>query len=355
MDIKGDPMSILKTMLNHKIEKDIRYILFNAYLIITSVLGFVFAIIHAINHRPLINILTGLIIGVIALVMYWMTTRLQLYTLTRRFYLAFMTLVYIPFGHWSSPGSYSAVLYLEVLVIFIMTFVVVSKWEYIFPALGLGLSLVMLQTELWFPDNYPAYEDPAYRIFDISINYAVVVLALVFTIIYVINQYNGHNDMLYKLSITDPLTGLYNRRYINDFIEMEYNRSSRTQDPFSLVYIDLNNFKRINDSLGHSEGDKVLSDIAEIIIHNIRNYDLAARYGGDEFIIILPKTSYQEALKNMDRLNQAFNAYAVQYNHANFSVGFGVADSLDKTLDQMFKIADQALYERKNSQKSSDH
>lgn len=345
-------MSIRKDSYGSVVERDIRFLLFNAFMVITAVLGLVFMVVHIVNRRPLSNILIAVAIFGISTFWYLLSVKFNRYNISRRSYLAFMTFIYLPIGYWTSPGSTSAMLYLSLLVIFMLTFVAVEKWEYIFPVACMIEVIILLQTERWFPDHYYVYTDKDYRIIDISINYTVVVIAVICTIYFVMLKFNQHNELLYKLSITDSLTGLYNRRYFEESITVEYNRSVRTDEVFSLVFIDLNNFKGINDQHGHVIGDKVLADIAEIIKDNIRDYDVAARYGGDEFIIILPKTSEVDAKKHIERMNEAFRTYSQKYMATGFSVGFGLADSKDKPLDTIIKMADEALYIKKNEQKS---
>ena len=166
-------------------------------------------------------------------------------------------------------------------------------------------------------------------------------------------QYFAHNQDLYNASITDSLTGLYNRRFFTEFIETEYNRANRSKEHFSMVLLDLNNFKSVNDSFGHLEGDKVLKDIAEIVINSIRNYDVAVRYGGDEFVIILPNTIKEEAVAHVRRLEKAFMEYAARYFSIEFSVAFGFEDSRNKSLEDIYRIADELLYKKKSEQKNT--
>lgn len=348
-------VSILKSIKKSRIEDDIRFILFNTYMIISAILGLVFAIIHTVNKRPMSNIIISIIIFVLCSFWYILSKKYKKANIARLSFLFFITFIYVPLGYWTSPGSTSAMLYLILLVIVIITFVSVKKWEYIFSGVILVETLIFLHTELSYPDHYMVYTDPVYRITDISINFSVVAIAIMVTIYYVMKRYNKHSDMLYELSITDGLTGLYNRRFFSDFVKTEYNRYIRSGQQFSLVFIDINHFKKINDDYGHSEGDKVLRDIAGIIIENIRNYDIAARYGGDEYIIILPDTTLEQAKSNMKRMQEEFNAYSQKYKDANLSVGFGVADSKDKTLDEIIQLADDALYKNKREIKSKEN
>ncbi len=345
-------MSVLTTIKELQIDADIRYILFKRYLQIVALLSSIFTIVHLINKRPLSNILIAAFVALFCIGLYILSNYFNHYRLARLIFMFVITFIYVPFGYITSPGSQSAMVYILLLVLFILSFMATNKLEYIFPIMIVIESIILLRTEIWMPDNYYIYTDASYRIVDLSINFSVVAVSMILTIYYVMREFYRHNDKLYRLSITDSLTGLYNRRYFTDFVQTEYNRSVRTGEPFSLVFIDLNNFKRINDNYGHQKGDAVLKDIAEIIINNIRNYDIAARYGGDEFIIILPGTDSLKARAHIERMNDAFIDYSRQYSDTSFSVGFGVGDSIDKSLDEIYKLADDQLYKKKAEQKS---
>lgn len=339
---------------NKDIGTDIRFILFKAYLLITAFLGLIFAVIHLINQRPLVNFLTAIVVAVVCFSMYVLTSRFGKYHIIRPIYIALLTVIYIPFGYWSSPGMDSAMLYLTLLTIFMTTFVAVKPWEYVLPLLGLIISFLMIQTEVLYPEHYAPYTDMSVRAIDITINYGTVTLTIMLTIIYVMRQYRKHNDMLYDLSIKDSLTGLYNRRFFNDFISSEYKKCQKNETVFSLIFIDLNHFKHINDHLGHTEGDHVLQQVAGIIQGNIRTQDIAARFGGDEFVIVLPNTDKKEAAYHSKKIIQVFHDFSAQYSKYDFSVGYGIEDSIDKDVTTLIKLADQALYRNKSVQKQDN-
>lgn len=344
-------MSILHSIRKNQQSTDIQYQLFIRYTLITGLLSLVFSTINAINLRPMINVTFGLIAFSISMLAYFFAKNPDNYSFSRLTFILFFTFVFVPFGYITSPGSNSAFLYLILLSIFITSSIAVRKWEYLFPLITLAETMVLIRTELWFPDWYYKYSDPLYRINDISLNYFVVALSILATLFYFTNHFKKNHDLMYSISITDSLTNLYNRRYFFDFAESEYNRSIRQNQLFSIVFIDLNNFKALNDTYGHLRGDQVLEDIASIIITNIRSYDIAARYGGDEFIIILPDTNVEEAKNHVKRLKHEFSIYAKQYQDKNFEVAVGYADSKDKSLEEVVNIADQKLYDNKKEAK----
>lgn len=155
-------------------------------------------------------------------------------------------------------------------------------------------------------------------------------------------------DSAYK----DELTGLFNRRYFNQEIPREVERFRRFGHPFSLLMLDLDNFKGFNDTFGHPAGDQALKDVALILNTTARLYDRAVRYGGEEFAVILPQTCREEALIAAERIREAVERHVVRLDGrslGSITVSIGAAvypvDAVD--MDGLVQRADQALYEAK--------
>jgi diguanylate cyclase (GGDEF)-like protein len=155
------------------------------------------------------------------------------------------------------------------------------------------------------------------------------------------------------MAITDALTGLYNRRRFHETLSKEFERSKRYSSPFSLIIMDLDHFKRINDNYGHQTGDSVLQEMAKIIRKNIRDIDTAARFGGEEFILLAPNTTPQDAITASERIrtNTENNSFA-GLNNENLTVSIGISGLPDKSIDnedKLIKCADIALYRAKKN------
>ena len=151
-------------------------------------------------------------------------------------------------------------------------------------------------------------------------------------------------DRLAKLSITDNLTGLFNQRYFHDRLEEEVNRAKRQNHPLSLILLDLDKFKKYNDTYGHLAGDEALANAGKIILSNIReNVDIAFRYGGDEFAIILVEANKEIVLNTSERLKKGFK----EGDGVTASMGF-VTYSDGMSASDLIALADKDLYKSKN-------
>lgn len=159
------------------------------------------------------------------------------------------------------------------------------------------------------------------------------------------------NQLLQKLSITDGLTGLYNRTKLNTILAEQLARFRRHHRSFCLLMIDVDYFKNINDKLGHIIGDKILITVASVLLKSIRTIDYAARYGGDEFMIVLTETNAQEAIKTAERIRTKVNAVCLAFKehpiHITLSIGITQSCRADTTSNDLIARADAALYKAK--------
>ncbi len=155
---------------------------------------------------------------------------------------------------------------------------------------------------------------------------------------------------LKRLATRDGLTGIYNRRYFDENLKHEVSRALRQGFSLYLLFIDLDGLKEYNDKYGHQQGDKLLRELAEVTLDNIRkDVDSAYRYGGDEFAVILPHANRKQALMVAQRLLKSFSRRSVSSN--SLSIGLAKLDdsyeTLKENLESLIRKADQALYHAK--------
>ncbi len=151
-----------------------------------------------------------------------------------------------------------------------------------------------------------------------------------------------------KLSVTDPLTQLYNRYKLDQELSIQYENFKRSTQPFSLLILDLDHFKNINDRYGHPTGDKVLQLFAGILKKSTRTTDTVGRWGGEEFMVICPNSDLQKGSLLADKLHLALkNSKEIQKYNLTVSIGIGVSKE-DTSLDELVKSVDDALYKAKD-------
>ena len=164
-------------------------------------------------------------------------------------------------------------------------------------------------------------------------------------------------ESFHELSMRDELTNAFNRRYFNERLDEEVYRSGRTGRPFTIVMLDIDFFKQINDSYGHSVGDFALIQFVRFLKKHLRRSDLVARLGGEEFVLLLPDTSSGKAYLLVERLRKLLAGTTVHYNEKgvsadiNFTVSAGLASCPEhgENAKMLLNLADKALYMVKSS------
>jgi diguanylate cyclase (GGDEF)-like protein len=166
----------------------------------------------------------------------------------------------------------------------------------------------------------------------------------------------AHNELLERtgrLALQDPLTGLWNRRFIFDRLESEASRCGRYGCVFSVVMIDLRNFKLVNDRFGHPAGDRILVEMSSFFRKSLRDSDIVSRYGGDEFLMLLPETDFAEASRILDRLAKDLDRQRIRIESTPvlFDCGFASFPADGREVRALIQTADERLYCEKASRK----
>jgi len=160
-------------------------------------------------------------------------------------------------------------------------------------------------------------------------------------------------EALKDQSIRDPLTGLYNRRFMQESLERELLRARRTNRPFTVMFIDIDHFKRFNDSYGHDAGDLVLQVFAKALTNFFRGGDIICRYGGEEFALVLPDSSLKDAERRGNDLRAEIKKLSITHRNTvldpiTFSVGLAAFPEHGSTAEELFRVADKCLYDSKS-------
>lgn len=163
------------------------------------------------------------------------------------------------------------------------------------------------------------------------------------------NEYKTKLDEIEQLSLTDTLTKIYNRMKFNREGIAEEKRFKRYGKPFAVIMMDIDHFKRVNDNFGHDIGDVTLIRFAKTVNHVIRETDLLARWGGEEFICLVPETSQKEVMILAERIRKAIEEEVFEkVEHITVSIGASLI-SKGESLDMVIKRADEAMYKAKDS------
>ena len=156
-----------------------------------------------------------------------------------------------------------------------------------------------------------------------------------------------------RLSLVDPLTGLYNRRHLDGNLEREFMRAKRYDSDLSLAVIDIDFFKKINDTYGHICGDHVLKEAAYLILESFRKTDIVFRYGGEEFVVLLTETPLESAQIALERLRKSIENYPFKFRNENLKItvsigAAGVSEDINSG-SELLDLADKSLYTAKES------
>jgi len=231
--------------------------------------------------------------------------------------------------------------------------------------LGHSIFVVALLTLVVIPFSIPAFAKRAevgLGIKATDVVLGLVILVVLFDLYAAYQQFlikrlrrqlaekQGHSDLLRNLAMIDPLTGLYNRRFAEQRLAAEVARSERKGHPLTVLTLDLNNFKEINDRYGHPAGDLVLQEFAARLNKVIRGSDLAVRLGGDEFLVLLPECTVEQLELVVGRLGVLEVEWNGQKIPVTFSAGWKQYQPGERP-DEMLARADELLYKRKRASK----
>jgi diguanylate cyclase (GGDEF)-like protein len=165
-----------------------------------------------------------------------------------------------------------------------------------------------------------------------------------------------YHAKLFNFAARDALTGLYNKRFMHNELENYSRITRRSGRAFSIIMIDIDDFKQINDRFGHQSGDEYLKNLAELITHSLRDQDIAGRIGGEEFLIILPETAIDGAFQLAVRIRKNIEEFVLRYQNSEIrttiSAGVCQFEKTIKDVKEFLDLADQAMYEAKKSEKN---
>jgi diguanylate cyclase (GGDEF)-like protein len=254
--------------------------------------------------------------------------------------LLFVVLVGI-LDHLTGPQLFFSIFYL--FPIFLVT------W---FTERRIGMTVSLASAVAWLIADFTSgarYSNPAIPYWNASVRLGTFLI-----LTSILSSLRNSLERDRELARTDALTGVANGRYFMELADREINRANRYGHPFTVAFIDLDNFKAVNDRYGHSAGDTLLYLVADTIQKNVRVTDIVARLGGDEFVILLPETGPAPAQAITQKI-QRINSDAIRKNEWPVTFSMGVATFMrpPSTIDEMLKISDDLMYAAKRKGKNT--
>jgi diguanylate cyclase (GGDEF)-like protein len=220
-----------------------------------------------------------------------------------------------------------------------------------FPKWSVAISVLLILSVIKYT-LVVIYIDFSYDLFIELLVGTIINYSIFFTIAYFRIQHEKLLKSVQELTLIDQLTGVYNRRYFDLYMEKAIPLSERTGLPFHLIILDIDHFKRINDTYGHIFGDEVLKKVVDVIKSNIRGYDGLVRMGGEEFAILVPETTDKECQIIAERVRQAVETANFTYKgkRVDVTVSLGLSDYKKGTsIPKLIEQVDQALYHAKTN------
>ncbi|HMK34982.1 MAG TPA: GGDEF domain-containing protein [Desulfomonilaceae bacterium] len=226
--------------------------------------------------------------------------------------------------------------------------IALASW-YVSRGAGIFISVASTVTE-YITDYYAGqvFSDPVVAYWNVA-----ATLAFFLVVNFILSAMKKAFEEVSRSARTEPLTGLSNMRAFYEVAENELNRARRYNTVFSLAYIDLDNFKAVNDVLGHSTGDVLLRSVAKTLLNRVRTTDLVGRLGGDEFVILFPETNYEQVKAVVGRIQHHLLEVMRDSGWAvTFSMGVITFIESPQSVNEMIRIADSLMYAAKNAGKN---
>lgn len=264
--------------------------------------------------------------------------------------LMIINFIYTPFMWFLTGGTMSAFPFYMIAFITITVIVTKQKYYKFYLISFSSMFLLLVYLEDLFPNLMLGYSSGFSRDFDISLSFIIVILYLSYNVRFLKDNFEKEHNNFLNISVTDYLSNLYNRRFvISELSKMK----EKQMNNLSVLMLDFDNFKKINDKFGHQKGDEIISDFGNILKNNIRLGDIAGRYGGDEFILLLKDTNYKEALKIAERINKQFLINNESYKNIPLTLSIGInSHTKHKNHLEIIKSADDNLYKAKRKGKN---
>ena len=264
----------------------------------------------------------------------------------------FISFIYLPFLFFQTAGYEGTAMLFAPLSIFLLAIIFKRKRRILLVVLAVLVYSACCIAQYYNPGLVVPHATEIDKLIDLLVALVLATTSISIIAVYVINAYEVEEAKIRQFADEDALTGIYNRRKLYEFLTIELEYAKREEVPLSVIMFDLDNFKKINDTYGHSVGDMVLQHTASVVLGQLRSHDFFARYGGEEFFVVFRNTKTENALLVAERIRTKVESH--QYDdgvRATISIGLAVSDKED-SVESLVQRVDEYLYRAKEEGKN---
>lgn len=347
----------MQLLLGNEKDFDLHQRIFNFYCILGLFISLIFSALTFCLGLPRVNAILMLAFAAVTL-FCWYLSRVRRFFGVSTFLASFILIFLVTPCLWIlNAGTNGGAQYFFIFWGILICSVYSDRRRYIWLMFLFVVISVLMYVEYAYPSFIMAYNSQADRYFDVYTSFILAMLSTTIIFIIYANNYQKehkyvteYTQYLEKIVITDGLTGLYNQTYLHSRLKEEIYKAERYQRSLSLIMIDIDYFKKLNDTYGHPAGNAALVQLANILRSSTRTSEIAGRYGGDEFLIVCPETNLEGAVSISKKLSLAVGSNRFgESGQIKMTISCGTATWNGETPDQFIEKTDQALYAAKRA------
>lgn len=342
----------LRLLVGYSESFSLEHRLFNIFSLIAFFSSILLSMVNLIIKLPLVLVLAPLFFGFLMAFCFYISRKKKAFqpaVLVCATAMLFMAPVLWIYNGGSTGGGQYFLIFIGILAAIVNT----GRLRYYLLLAFILILSGLISLEYLYPEAITYFTSPGQRYVSVLLgfNLAALTIVLLFTVFadgYRLEQQRvkQYAQNMEEIAITDGLTGLYNHRFVRQRLEEEISKARRYKRKLSVIMLDIDHFKKLNDTQGHQYGDYVLKRIAEILQQNVRNTDTIGRYGGEEFIIVCSETGLAESYMLANRLRAEIERSQFK-RQVQVTISGGVAELHEENIQQLVEKADRCLYSAK--------